>query len=803
MSSHLPIETSSPLPVETAGARSFAALVARARRAGARLRPLLARTDVRVAALVAGIFLLAAGATAHHLYLDRSGLPDLEPFVRFEPPTIGEVSDSRGEVLIELAREYRRVVEYPEIPPVVREAVLAAEDKSFFSHSGIDYAALPRVMWKTIASSVTSSWRRSNQEHRLAAVVVFPQGGSTLTQQLVRGYFLRQMTSQEEGGTLIAPGLVPTMAAKVLGVPATNKLERKMEEIRLSYWLEREMERRFGSKRRAKEEILARYASFIYMGNGRYGFSAASEYYFAKPLATYGPRDADKAALLAGITKSPRDYAPGPGNTERSVRRRNDILRLMARNGTLPADLERQAEAAPVRIAARSKVKTEAPAVVENVFAELKAAHADRMSVDALVDGRISVQTTVDNRIQRLVNTALEAGLHAYEQRHPKSRGLIQGSVVVLRNADAAVLAEAGGRQVYKDRYTSYSDYNRVTDSRRQPGSVMKPIVYLTAFRHGTDLDNDVEDEPIAVSTGLNQPPKWIHNYDDKFKGRIPVRLALAESRNAATIRLAEQVGIREVIRTARELGIRTPLQPYITTALGASEVQLLELANAYRALASSLSAEPHVIARVRDAAGQPVFTAASSARPLDIDPEAIAAIQEGLRGVVRLPSGTAHALADDAFGIAVMGKTGTSSDFRDALFAGSTYGPEGVTVAVRIGYDDNRELGDKETGGRAALPIFRDVVQGIYSQGLLGSAPAFPEEMEERISEYVSLASMRESPDGPADDAAASEPAAFLPVRLMPALAPMAVAIASPVFDPGRFEGHSHRDRHARSRDR
>src|SRR5262249_45533208 len=153
----------------------------------------------------------------------------------------------------------------------------------------------------------------------------------------------------------------------------------------------------------------------------------------------------------------------------------------------------------PVRLAARGKLKTEAPAVVENVFTELKAARRDGVSVEALVDGRINVQTTVDNRIQRLVNLALESGLHAYEKRHSRSGGLIQGSVVVLRNADAAILAEAGGRQVYKDRYTSYSDYNRVTDSRRQPGSVMKPIVYLTAFRHGEALDNQVADEPISV----------------------------------------------------------------------------------------------------------------------------------------------------------------------------------------------------------------------------------------------------------------------------------------------------------------
>jgi membrane peptidoglycan carboxypeptidase len=224
--------------------------------------------------------------------------------------------------------------------------------------------------------------------------------------------------------------------------------------------------------------------------------------------------------------------------------------------------------------------------------------------------------------------------------------------------------------------------------------------------------------------------------------------------------------------------------------------VQLLELANAYRALASSVSAEPHVVARVSGPAGEALFTAVPSARPLAIAPEAVAAIQEGLRGVVRLPSGTAHALAADEFGIPVMGKTGTSSDYRDALFVGSTYGLDGVTVAVRIGYDDNRELGEKETGGRAALPIFRDVVQGIYTQGLTGTTPAFPDEMEQRITDYVAAATAEDTGEWAAAEAVPVFEPAVLPARLMPALAltPVSVAPRSPLFDPARSERRAKR---------
>jgi penicillin-binding protein 1A len=277
----------------------------------------------------------------------------------------------------------------------------------------------------------------------------------------------------------------------------------------------------------------------------------------------------------------------------------------------------------------------------------------------------------------------------------------------------------------------------------RQPGSAIKPVVYLAAFRMGLDLDTIVPDEPIEVSRGANRPGKQIANYDNRYRGPMPLRQALAESRNAATVWIAREIGPDKVVRTARELGIRTPLQPYLATALGASEVRLLELADAYRVMASGLLAEPHVIERVTDVSGTVLYEAAKAARDVGsvgLSPGELRLIQEGLRGVVRLPSGTAHSLDSRAFGIPVMGKTGTTSDFRDALFVGSTYGPQGITVAVRIGFDDNRKLGANETGGRTALPIFREILLRIYKDGLVGAAPPFPHEIEQGIDEYLAL---------------------------------------------------------------
>jgi len=704
-----------------------------ARRLAARLRAAAWRRRVLLAVPLAAVavVLIPSAWLVYHVYFDRARLPDLESFIRFEPPTTGVIRDVNGKVLIELAREYRRVVTYDQVPLILRQAILAAEDKSYFTHSGVDYRSLPRVVQKTVVRSL-AEWRKGGHALRL----LLPQGGSTLTQQLVRGYFLQDLTSRTDGDALFHAGLAPPrLLSVVLGASAMNKLLRKMEEVRLTLWLEQEMRRRYGSQEQAKREIFARYASFIYLGNGRYGFAAASEYYFGKTLSSYTPDDAGNAALLAAISKSPQDYAPVPGNP-RPMRRRNQILALMARNGYIPESLAKRCQGEPIRVAPLSSIKTDAPAAIEHVLDELTQQGGSRFGVEDLFQGRISVRSTVDARVQTIVNEALEHGLALYEKRHPKGKGLIQGSVVVLGNADAAILAEAGGRRVFGDRDTRYSDYNRVTGSLRQPGSAMKPLVYLAAFESGLDLDTTVPDEPIEVPLGGDGGIKWIANYDNQFKGPIPVRQALAESRNTVAVWITREIGVNTVIRAAREMGIRTPLQPYISTALGASEVRLLELAGAYRAIASGVLAEPHVIDRVTDVSGDELYEAPRSVR--GIRSAALRSIQEGLRGVVRLPDGTAHSLDARNFPIPVMGKTGTTSDFRDALFVGSTYGTTGITVAVRIGFDDNRPLGQQETGGRAALPIFREIMLRVYKDQLVGRAPRFPREIEDGIDQYL-----------------------------------------------------------------
>ncbi len=696
-----------------------------------------------VATIIIAASLVAVGI--HYVCFDRTNLPDLQAFGRFDFPTVGHIYDVNGRPLIEMASECRQITRYKDIPPIVRDAIIAAEDKNFFSHSGVDYSGFVRALSKIKIQKLMGRLTQMGQRNEVNSAAIFPQGGSTITQQLVRGYFLKTMTAQENSDQLRHSQGLARVLSSVIGARMVNMLFRKLEEIRISLWLEGEMQAQFGSKRRAKEEILARYASLIYMGNGQYGFAKGAEYYFGRPLSTFTTEDVDKAALLAGAVKSARYYAPNAIPIQRVLQRRNQVLELMVARGFISPDRARGASQRPIKTDIQRKDKIiGASAIVDNVLEELKSQRAD-LNENDLMQGHIQIYSTVNDRMQEISNQALENGLLLYEKRHPGAKGLIQGSVVVLRNSDASILAETGGRQSYKGRYSAYSDFNRVTNSLRQPGSTMKPIVYLAAFRTGIfNLESIVPDAPVLVSTNGEQNTKWISNYDNQFKGMITLRMALAESRNAVAVWIADQVGIASILKTAHDLGIQSPLHSYVSVALGASELNLLELANAYRTIASGIFTQPHVIRKIVFDSGEVIDDSEHRSSPVDIESDALSLIQEGLRGVVRMPNGTAHALDSYGLPFAVMGKTGTTNDFKDALFVGSTFGTEGITVAVRVGFDDNCSLGTKETGGRIALPVFREIMFNVYSKKLIEPAPRFPVEMEKRINDHLNDVSVR-----------------------------------------------------------
>jgi len=718
---------------------------------------------------------LSVGYLRHYMLYNRENLPNIESFIKFDAPTIGTIYDNKGQVIVELANEYRIIIRPEGIPLVVKNAILSAEDRNYYSHNGVDWeAALVRAPKK----NAENSYKVMRRTGFKISKIQFQQGASTITQQIVRLYFLSDITKVEKKDELIWQSFWSRSLAKLIGAQRTNSVFRKIEEAKIAEWLEEELAKPeyFGSKQKAKEEILARFVSYVYLGYGRYGLDAASEFYFNKKISEFTDDDTDKAALLAGIIKNPALYSPSVNptrlDTQRELSRRNEVLNLMVDNGYVyPEDVNKFKQKELPSVEA-NKTKTIAPSVVGDIFKELK---KDNQNVEDLFNGQITVNSTADLKIQGIANQALENGLKDYEKRHSEAEGLIQGSVVVLRNRDGAILTQVGGRKFFNGRTYKYSDLNRVTYSVRQPGSAFKPFVYLTAFENGLTLNNIVIDSPISVSMGsvkignkwVRRPPKWISNYDGKFKGPIPARKALAESRNAVAIRLAKNLadgkmtGIERIVDVAHILGIKSLLhnpneKPYITTALGASEVSLLELTNAYRAMASGLFAEPYMIAKITDRSGKVLFLSQNSARPISEDFVATSAlnlIQEGLRGVVRIPGGTAHSLDNKNFPIPVMGKTGTTNDFKDAWFVGSTFGPDGITVGVHIGFDEpslgydknekfgtgpERGLGKSETGGRTALPIFKEIMLNIYNQNIVGPVPMFPEEIEKNIDAYI-----------------------------------------------------------------
>ncbi len=705
----------------------------------------------KVTGALAIVPLFVGFLTWHYVCYNRSELPNIQSFIDFDAPTIGTIYDANGHEVIELANEYRRIITYEDIPAIIEKAILSAEDKNFYSHNGIDWAGLGRAAYVDTKYSI-KAFQRSGFRH---PTFVIQQGASTLTDQIVGLYFFSHIQSVQK-----------SWAKGTIGRFIPRKLTKKLEELRLAVWLEEESRKPqyFGSKEKAKKEILARVASYVYLKNGRYGFSAASEFYMEKPLKELAHNDADKAALLAGIIKNPGAYGlsfnPNKLELLRQINRRNQVLDLMVDNGYLSkkeADIFKQRELPVIN---KSKIKTVAPSVVGDIFKELR---HNGQNVEDLFDGKIQIYSTVDLNIQNIINAALENGLNAYEGRHPEAKNIIQGCVVVLRNRDGAILAQAGGRNVFKGQAYRYSDLNRVTYSIRQPGSAFKPFDYLAAMKNGWTLERTVIDGPIFVPMGaiqvgtkwIKRPPKLIANYDGKYKGAIPLRQALAESRNAAAIWLVRNNGgIEPVIDTAVSLGIKTPLQSYITTALGASEVNLLELTNAYRALAAGSLAEPYMVEKVLSRSGKVLYSYRTPAYPdFPVDENSLEKIREGLRGVIRLPNGTSHALDAKDFGIPVMGKTGTTNDFKDAWFIGATFGSEGITIGAKIGFDDPsrgydkdgnfgtgpaRGLGDKEAGAKAALPIFREVMFNIYNKTKVDLPPQFPEEIENNIDAYL-----------------------------------------------------------------
>jgi len=574
--------------------------------------------------------------------------------VVFSGNTIGTLSDLGTGKSVSLARldpvlvgsfypahnEDRVLLKLDEVPVGLTNALIAIEDRNFYHHHGVSPLAILRAMWANV---------------RAHGVV---QGGSTLTQQLVKNFFLTNERS----------------------------LARKINEAIMALLLEFHY---------SKDEILEAYLNEVYLAqDGRRsinGFGLASYFYFDRPLSDL---TVDQYALLVGLVKGPSYYNPWK-HPERARERRNLVLDVMAQMKLLDPQQAARAKTQRLNIGTGHKAINPFPAFLDLVRRQL---HTDYRDEDITSEG-LRIFTTLDPQVQWALEDALETRLNGIEAARGSGHGKLEGAGVVTSAQGGEVLALAGGRD------PRFAGFNRALDASRQVGSLIKPAVYLTALEHPDHytLATLLDDSPLTwkARNGTVWEPK---NYDRENHGEVPLYLALAHSYNVSTARLGLDLGVDNVIATLRRLGVDCKLNPYPSLLLGATEMTPLQVTRMYQTYASGGFDTPlRAITAVLSADRSPLQRYPLNVRAA-IRPEYARLITTAMMYVVRIGTGQAiyNVLPADRN---VAGKTGTTDDLRDSWFAGFTGDRLGV---IWVGRDDNQPTG--LTGASGALLVWRDL---------------------------------------------------------------------------------------------
>jgi penicillin-binding protein 1B len=574
---------------------------------------------------------------------DARGRPQRERAL--EPAVIGRFAGPDGRDPLPLPLQA--------LPDALIDAVLAAEDQRFFEHAGLDLVR--------IAGALAANLR--------AGRVV--QGGSTLTQQLVKNrYLYRERTWL-----------------------------RKLQEAPIALLLE---------WRHGKREILEAYLNEVYLGQDGdvaiHGVGRAALHYFGKPAGDLAPHE---AALLAGLLKGPSLYSPYRA-PDAALARRNQVLDEMLAQGRIDPATHAGARERELGVVAPRRIPRSTRYFVDALTARLRRRFAD----EGLERGGFEIYTSLDLRLQRLAERAVSRGLARLERDMPalqRPDSPLQAALVALAPRSGELLALVGGRD-----YAS-TQFNRAVDAWRQPGSVFKPVAALAALGRESGappshtLASLVDDEPLSLETeeGTWEP----RNHDEAFRGPVTLRAAVEQSLNVPMVRLALELGPRRIVRAARRLGIESRLRGVPSLVLGTSEVTLLEMTRAYGVLAAEgwrAPARPLLgfrsahtgVTRWQGPDGEQV-----------IAPALAYLVTSTLEGVVN--RGTGVGVRARGFVGAVAGKTGTTDEYRDAWFIG--YTPD-LVVGVWVGFDDGSTL--RHSGSRAALPIFTDFLSGAVGAG-------------------------------------------------------------------------------------
>lgn len=598
---------------------------------------------------------------------------------RGEPVPLLELEPEEIMLFFGPEREQRQLVSIDQVPQHLVYAILAAEDSRFFQHHGLDPKGILRALW-------------TNLRHG-----AIRQGGSTITQQLAKSYFLTP----------------------------ERTLSRKMKELLMAITIEVMYD---------KKEILEIYLNEIYLGQkggvSISGVGEASYFYCGKPVSELSVA---QAAMIAGLIKAPNHYSPYV-DRERSRDQRNSVLRAMHKNGWLSDQQLQTALPLPLDPVDASVYGKKAPYFMDYLSEQLTTLYPP----DVLSSLGLSIYTTLDTEVQAAAEEALARGLARLEESNPALSRLdpkkkVQGAIVVMHPKTGYILAMVGGRDY------SASQFNRITQARRQPGSAFKPFVFLSgldAFTPASMLSN--EPRSYMVNEELWQP----QNFEPVPQDHVSVRSALAKSINRATVDLAMRVGLGRIVKTASTFRFSTPIDPYPSLSLGAFEVVPLDLARAYCAFAADgMLPYPLSLKAVVNEAGRIL-----EERHMNIEhvtsPEKAYIMSSMLRTVVT--EGTARSLKSMGISFPVAGKTGTTNDYRDAWFVG--YTPD-IVALVWVGFDNGDSI--HATGSAAALPIWADLMNSI-PEYVSGEGFRMPRGVVTQIvcSQSGQLAILRACPD-------------------------------------------------------
>jgi penicillin-binding protein 1A len=499
-----------------------------------------------------------------------------------------------------------------------------------------------------------------------------------------------------EAGKIVQGGSTITQqVAKLMYLTPERKYIRKFKEAILSYRIDRYL---------TKDEILNLYLNQIYLGHGAYGIEAASLGYFGKSAKEL---TLPEAAMLAGLPKAPTTYSPFQ-YLDRAKQRQIYVLTRMKEEGFISAEQMTQAIEAPVKLRPVKPKDKVAAYFVEHVRRYVQ----EKYGSDVLYREGLAIYTTINLSAQKAAREALLKGLSEMEERDKYKKGLIQGALYCMDIKTGAIRALVGGRDFNK------SEFNRAIQSRRQPGSAFKPLIYTAAFDKGMNPSTQVVDSPLALEDPSQEDGFWRpKNFDGKFLGPITIRTALVQSRNVVTVKILQDIGIDYAISYIINMGIESPLSRNLSVALGSSGVTLQELVRAYGVLGNGgKKVQPFFIRKIVDRTGN-VFEETRVDAEQVIDPRIAFMTTYVMQDVVE--SGTGRRVK--SIGRPVAGKTGTTNDTRDAWFVGFT--PSLIT-GVWIGFDQEKNMGRQEVGGRAAAPVWLYFMEKVLKDKPVESFP-------------------------------------------------------------------------------